>query len=106
MKEDIKILEEILRYKDWYKRHGGEDIGYAEVQAIENLLKAYKEDEAVIEEMANAISFLMTDIEVIKRQFEEKYCEFITSDDDCCWKLDKECTDCIKEYFRNKAKGE
>lgn len=41
--EDIKILEEILKDKDWYKIHGGEDIGYPEVQAIENLLTRYKD---------------------------------------------------------------
>lgn len=46
MEEDIKILEEILKDKEWYKIHGGEDIGYREVQAIENLIKGYREKES------------------------------------------------------------
>lgn len=61
--------------------------------------------EMIIDEMANVISTLNTDIPTIKKQIkqiEESYCEFIKSDKDCCWKTDKNCSDCVKQYFENK----
>ena len=56
----------------------------------------------MIDEMANAIGAIMTDIPVIKKQFEEKYCEFITSDDDFCIRINS-CSECIKSYFEKKV---
>ena len=29
---DIEVLEELLKYKEWYKEHGGEDIGFREIK--------------------------------------------------------------------------
>lgn len=62
--------------------------------------EAYK----IIDLMAETISFIDIDIKTIQRQIKEQYCDYIKSDVDCCWKTDKNCTDCIKEYFENKAK--
>ena len=49
-------------------------------QAIQNLLKAYKQDEDVIDEMVKMIA-----------------CNTVPKN---------ECNDCIKEYFRKKVKDE
>lgn len=58
----------------------------------------------IIDLMAETINFIGIDIKTIQRQIKEQYCDYIKSDVDCCWKTDKNCTDCIKEYFENKAK--
>lgn len=39
---------------------------------------------------------------MIEIQFEEKYCEFIRSDDERCLKVDKDCSECVREYFEKK----
>lgn len=57
-----------------------------------------------IDLMAEMISIYDLDIPTLQKQQKEKYCEFIRSDEDCCWKTDKTCADCIKHYFENKAK--
>ena len=66
--------------------------------------KQLREKEKIIDLMAEAISFIDTDIEVIQNQVKEQYCEFIKSDDNCCWKTNKFCVDCIKQYFEKRAK--
>lgn len=45
----------------------------------------------------------MIDIKVVKSQFEKEYCDFINSNEECCWKTDSDCTDCIKQYFERKV---
>lgn len=50
MEEDIKILEELSK-NNYY----GDVTFTREAEAIENLLKAYKQDEKMIELMANYI---------------------------------------------------
>ncbi len=57
--------------------------------AIETVLSELEKKEAIINEMANIISAIMTGITAIQNQFEEEYCEFIKSDEDCCWKTEK-----------------
>lgn len=59
----------------------------------------------VIDLMAKEIGVLCTGITVVRESFERQYCEFITSDEDCCWKTDKDCSQCIIEYFTNKVEG-
>lgn len=59
MEEDIKILEEKLEEWEVYKNiefatESGKRL-VREEQAIENLIKAYKEDEAVIEEIKKEV---------------------------------------------------
>ena len=47
MKEDTKILEDVLHDRDYLSER--------DFIAIENLLQAYKQDEKVIEEMAKVM---------------------------------------------------
>ena len=76
--KDIKILEE---YLGWLGNDVVEMRGY-EKQALENLLKAYKQDEEVIDEMAEYIDSW-------------SFC----AGGDCI----KNCKEHIKEYFRKKV---
>ena len=81
-------------------------LGYVyATEAIETVLSELEKKDKIINEMATTLSSVCTGIEVIRKQFEENYCEFMNSDEDCCWKADKECSDCIKEYFTNKAEN-
>ena len=57
----------------------------------------------IINLMAETLSAVCTGISVVREQFEQCYCEFINSNKDCCWKTDKNCQDCIKQYFTNKV---
>ena len=36
----------------------------------------------------------------------EDYCEFVNSNEDCCWKTNKDCTECLKEYLLNQIEKE
>ena len=56
-----------------------------------------------IDLMADTLSAICTGLSSIREQFEKSYCEFINSDEDCCWKTDMTCKDCIKQYFERKA---
>lgn len=69
-----------------------------------NTISSNKRKDKNIDKMARFISMIMTDNPIIKEQLHKKYCEFINSDEDCCWKTDKKCKDCIKEYFERKVK--
>ena len=71
---------------------------------IVDLMNIIDERDKIIDEMANTMSAICTGIVTIREQFEKQYCEFITSDEDCCWKTDKSCADCIKEYFEERCK--
>lgn len=91
-KELQKSIEQI--YDDY------QDIG----KMAFNYSDKIEQKDRQIDLMAEAISFIDTDIKAIQRQVKEQYCDFIKSDVDCCWKTDKACIDCIKQYFENKAK--
>ena len=65
--------------------------------------KELKKKDKTINEMARKISELCTGLPVIIKQFQKEYCEFFTSDEDCCWKTNIECDDCIKKYFERKV---
>ncbi len=98
MEEDIKILEEkkdkffIILYEFFLRR----EVKPFE-EALERLLQEYKEDEAVIDEMAKFMN---------NRSWKEHQIK----DEDCnCCKVEyssDKCTECIKEYFRKKVKDE
>ncbi len=72
---------------------------------IVDLMNIIDERDKIIDEMANKMIAICTGIVTIREQFEKQYCEFITSDEDCCWKTDKSCVDCIKEYFEKRCKN-
>lgn len=75
-----------------------------QVQTKKSLKGIINNQKKIIDLMAETINFIDIDIKTIQRQIKEQYCDYIKSDVDCCWKTDKNCTDCIKEYFENKAK--
>ncbi len=75
-----------------------------QVQTKKSLKGIINNQNKIIDLMAETINFIDIDIKTIQRQIKEQYCDYIKSDVDCCWKTDKNCTDCIKEYFKNKAK--
>lgn len=70
------------------------------------VLSELEKKEKIVDLMADTLSSLSTRVEVIIEQFEKEFCEFINSDEDCCWKIDKQCKDCIKEYFTKKCEEE
>lgn len=83
-----------------------EDYKYLYEQALDNTLKAYKENielKKQINLMINTINLICSESNVVKRKFKESYCEFINSDEDCCWKTDKSCQECIEQYFERKV---
>lgn len=75
-----------------------------------NLNKSYKgiinKQNKIIDDMAEVISILELGHESLSEVFEKQWCEYLNSDEDCCWKTDKCCKDCIKEYFERKARNE
>lgn len=87
MEEDIKFIEKMIKEYKTFGDLDNPDFENTEkiYKAIENLLKAYKEDEAVIEEMAK----------YIKEPYEVRIIG-----------TRKSKIEIIKEYFRNKVKGE
>lgn len=76
---------------------------YEANKRIADLLLILGDRDRIIDEMANTMSAICTGIVAVREQFERQYCEFITSDEDCCWKTDKSCTDCIREYFEKRC---
>lgn len=92
MEEDIKILEE---WKNWNKEH---NISTKTTLAIENLLKAYKQDEKMIDLMADYIHLYTLSGEEDVYCFRVNNCEVVGGN--------KSCFDCIKEYFRKKVENE
>lgn len=69
---DIEVLEELLKYKDWYKEHGGEDIGFREIQAIENLLKERQSDKERIKELEEINKAHKKENGELREEIEEK----------------------------------
>lgn len=88
--KDIKILETVVNYRKFDGIYSTNEVIF---KAIENLLRTYKQDEKVIEEMA---SYLVKDCE----QIEKLECEEIVK------RLEKtpyNCIDCIISCFRKKC---
>ena len=54
--------------------------------------------------MALALSNICTGIPSIIEQFEKEFCEFINSNENYCWKTDKDCSNYIKQYFEKQEK--
>ena len=85
-----------------------EDMPFEEIKTALNLInklqKENKEKDKQIDLMAEALSAVCTGISSVREQLEKCYCEFINSNEDCCWKTDRDCKDCIFEYFEKLAK--
>lgn len=90
MEEEIKILEKYIM--DFHKRNKY-CIAFREdllKTAIEHLLQAYTEDEAVIKEMSEYIG---RDMRCLRPEIE-------------CNKMTHDCKECTESYFRKKVKDE
>lgn len=98
-----RLFEAIMKIAD--ARDKAEADLYEANNRINDLLDIEKQKDKIIDEMANTMSAICTGIVVVREQFEKQYCEFITSNEDCCWKTDKSCADCIKEYFEERCKN-
>lgn len=73
----------------------------------EKLIKERQErikKDKIINLMAEIIATLAVNSSIIQKQIKEKYCEFVNSDEDCCWKTNKKCSDCVKEYIQKQVK--
>lgn len=98
IKEDLKILKEIIEHKNDYDFAFGTKIwrpyslGREDIQAIENILNRLEQDERVIEEMAKYISNFDID---------EPICDKKTGD--CYADMYGVCEDCIIDHFRKKV---
>lgn len=94
MEEDIKILEEIYTRPEINSNN--ETIIKVREKSIKNVVNRVKEDEAVIDEMAEFMN---------KRSWKEHQLK----DEICiCCKIEyssDECVSCIKEYFRKKVQN-
>ncbi len=66
-------------------------------------LDCIERKDKIIDLMAKQMSAICTGILTIRKQFEKSYCEFINTDEDCCWKINQKCSDCIKQYFQKKV---
>ena len=82
-----KNIEEIkeIAHKDWEERC--------------RLTFELEKQDTEINKLNNVIDKLIFYISLPEKLQKEIYCEYVTSNEDCCWKTDKECKDCIKEYF-------
>lgn len=104
--EDLeKSVEEIY---DDYQDIGKTMFEYAEEiekkdKRLHRQFKLLNKKDKMIEEAINIIAALDTDLTVIREQFKKEYCEFLSSEEDCCWK-GNDCTVCIKKYLEKKAR--
>lgn len=93
MEEDFKLLEE-MKNNCLTKRDYIDEKAERKAQAIENLINKYKEQEKMIELMAECLA--------------EGDCDLMCSE--CgCYKCEAEIDvvmECIKKHFKKKAKGE
>lgn len=89
-------LHETYKLENWYY--------LILLNLIEKLQKENEEKDKQIELTTKALSAVCTGISSVREQLEKCYCEFINSNEDCCWKTDKGCKDCIFEYFEKLAK--
>ena len=95
MEEDIKILNDYLDEND---RKFVKPKRLKFLQAIENLINKYKEQEKIIKLMTKYILKNCVSLEICSNQIgKECYIDVIYGD---------ECKECVIEFFRKKAKGE
>ena len=107
MEEDIKILEHLVEDNKTFFTNLADDKtnfywkreqALKEIQAIENLINKYKEQEKIIELMNEYI---------LNEYISPEICNKHTPED-CYADIydDNACRECVLDYFRKKAKGE
>ena len=105
--EDVEIVLNLIQEQQKETETKQNRIQELEKALIDDNYK-YKEEmkkkDKIIDLMAKTLSEVCTGITVVINQFEKRYCEFLNSDEDCCWKTDTDCSYCIKQYFENQAK--
>lgn len=122
MEENIKILEEKIEYWKKDPRIMVNEENFREIQAIENLIKGYKEKEKENKELWEANTKL--GYEIGKRDAKinqlnkviDKMAIYLADMDfdECCAEIPEPClscswedyephTNCIKDYFRKKV---
>lgn len=89
--KDIKILESVVNYR---KIDGIYSTNEVIFKALEKLLQAYKQDEKVIEEMADYISDLDIDETICCKRTSDCYMDVF---------VENGCRKCIIDYFRKKC---
>ena len=99
MEEDIKFLEkQIKRNNEWFEKFG-KHIIFNEVIAdkVQNLINKYKEQEKIIELMANFINNIADiDEDICKVMGQRPYCTEYNEEG--------KCVECVKSYFKEKAR--
>lgn len=85
--------EQIAKYKKIYKEYD-----------CYRWVKELDKKDKIIDLMATTLSAICTGLSTVRVQFEKEYCEFMNCDEDCCWKTDTSCKDCIKQYFERISK--
>lgn len=103
-KECLRTLKEIGNENlgQWSNNVQQGNINMVELLFNKVLSELDKKDK-IINAMAIELSALDTGLSVVREQFRKEYCEFINSDEDCCWKTNKDCKDCIIDYFTKKV---
>lgn len=106
MEEDIKIIKNLISYLQEKISNGEDKIFYNElmwdektidcINALEDIVQAYKEDEAVIDLMAKEING--------KTLTKEQWCKLLNRTSNC--EYDDTCLKCLKEHFRKKVQDE
>lgn len=70
----------------------------------DEIYKRYYEQKKQIDFLSSKLSDVCTGIPQIIEQVHKEYCELMNGNEDCCYKEDKDCQDCVREYSEIKAK--
>lgn len=101
MEEDIKIIEDMIEHYIKADKCGLSNNDFKhEIQALKNLLKAYIQDEKMIDLMAKKINEAYFESEDFEEWFENKICKIQKSEDHTYLEKD------IKQYFKRKVESE
>ena len=73
---------------------------------INKLKKENEEKNKQIDFLSSKLSDVCTGIPQIIEQVHKEYCELMNDNEDCCYKEDKSCQDCIREYSERIVKEE
>lgn len=93
MEEEIKELQKLINRCEecWLKECINCEINWTQVQAIKKIVSAYKEDQRVIDDMAEYM---------LNEKYVSKICENISEIE--CINRNEDCHTCIAKYFRER----